>query len=146
MVKYPFKIPQSYPTPGETGMFKTLLVEDSLHFRQLLKESLMERFPSMVVEEATEGIEAMQKIDSLCPDLVFMDIRLPGENGLEITRKIKAKCPDVKVIILTSYDLPEYRQTASQIGASHFIAKGSTTMEEILGLVDSISTDLGRPV
>jgi DNA-binding NarL/FixJ family response regulator len=127
-------------------MFKTLLVEDSLHFRQLLKESLKERFPSMVVEEATEGIEAMQKIDSVCPDLVFMDIRLPGENGLELTKRIKVRCPDIKVIILTSYDLPEYRQTASQIGASHFIAKGSTTMEEILGLVTSISTDLGKPV
>ncbi len=127
-------------------MFKTLLVEDSLHFRQLLKESLKERFPSMVVEEATEGIEAMQKIDSVCPDLVFMDIRLPGENGLELTKRIKVRCPDIKVIILTSYDLPEYRQTANQIGASHFVAKGSTTMEEILGLVTSVSADLGKPV
>jgi DNA-binding NarL/FixJ family response regulator len=127
-------------------MYKTLLVEDSIHFRLLLKESLKERFPSMIVEEATEGIEAMQKIDSLCPDLIFMDIRLPGENGLELTRKIKAKCPDVKVIILTSYDLPEYRQTAKQVGANHFIAKGSTTMDEILGMVSTISpADIGKP-
>jgi len=126
-------------------MFKVLLVEDSLHFRLLLKENLKDRFPSMVVEEATEGIEAMQKIDSVCPDLVFMDIRLPGENGLSLTKRIKAQCPDIKVIILTSYDLPEYRQTASQLGASHFIAKGSTTMEEILDMVDSISAELGKP-
>src|SRR3990172_8277117 len=125
-------------------MFKVLLVEDSLHFRLLLKENLKDRFPSMVVEEATEGIEAMQKIDSVCPDLVFMDIRLPGENGLSLTKRIKAQCPDIKVIILTSYDLPEYRQTASQLGASHFIAKGSTTMEEILDMVNSISAELGK--
>jgi len=136
---------ETYPASGETGMFKVLLVEDSLHFRLLLKENLKDRFPSMVVEEATEGIEAMQKIDSVCPDLVFMDIRLPGENGLSLTKRIKAQCPDIKVIILTSYDLPEYRQTASQLGASHFIAKGSTTMEEILDMVDSISAELGKP-
>jgi DNA-binding NarL/FixJ family response regulator len=127
-------------------MFKALVVEDSTHFRHLLKDTLKDRFPSMAVDEAAEGKEAMHKIDSNCPDLVFMDIRLPGENGLELTRRIKGKCPDIQVIILTSYDLPEYRETAQRYGANSFITKGTTTMEEILAMVKSISTNIGKPL
>ena len=127
-------------------MFKTLLVEDSVPFRQLLKENLHDRFRSMTIEEAANGIEAMQKIDSFCPDLIFMDIRLPGESGLDLTKKIKSQCPSIKIIIMTSYDLPEYRETAQKYGADHFITKGSSTWEEIATLVKSISSDLGKPV
>ena len=113
-------------------MAKTLLVEDSLHFRRLLRDHLKDRFPSMAIEEASDGVEAMSKLDSFCPDLIFMDIRLPGVSGLELTKRIKSRCPDIHIIVLTSYDLPEYRETARDYGADQFIAKGSTTMEEIL--------------
>ena len=67
-----------------------------------------------------------------------MDIKLPGENGLELTAKIKAKYPDVVVIILTSYDTPEYRQAAVQAKANHFLSKGSSSKEGILALVESV--------
>jgi DNA-binding NarL/FixJ family response regulator len=127
-------------------MLKVLIVEDSRNFRQLLKCNLKDRFPLMAIEEASEGVEAMQKVDSRCPDLIFMDIGLPGENGLELTRKIRIKCPDVRVIILTSSDLPEYRETAKKHGAHHFMIKNSTTMEEIQDLVASISSEMGKPV
>lgn len=146
MVIYLSNIREPHLASGEINMFKTLLVEDSKHFRQLLRDSLKERFPEMVIDEAEEGIEAMKKVDSLCPDLIFMDIRLPGENGLELTRRIKGLCPDVRVIILTSYDLPEYRETAQRYGANDFITKGSTTMEQILSMVKSISADVGKPL
>jgi DNA-binding NarL/FixJ family response regulator len=131
---------------GEMEMFKTLIVEDSHPFRQLLKENLHDRFRSMALEEASNGIEAMQKMDSFCPDLIFMDIRLPGESGLDLTKKIKKQCPTTKIIILTSYDLPEYRETAQKYGADHFITKGSSTWEEIATLVKSIASDSGKPI
>jgi CheY-like chemotaxis protein len=127
-------------------MFKILIVEDSVPFRQLLKEELHDRFRSAAIEEARDGIEAMKKMGSFCPDLIFMDMRLPGENGLELTKKIKAQCPDTKIVILTSYDLPEYRETAQRYGANHFLTKGSSNWEEIAALVKSISADLGKPV
>jgi len=127
-------------------MFKTLIVEDSHPFRQLLKENLHERFRSMAIEEASNGVEAMQKIDAFFPDLIFMDIRLPGENGLDLTRKIKKQRPTIKIIILTSYDLPEYRETAQKYGADHFITKGSSTWEEIATLVNSIASESGKPI
>jgi DNA-binding NarL/FixJ family response regulator len=68
--------------------------------------------------------------------LVFMDIRLPGENGLELTQKVKTQYPDIVVIILTSYDLP-YRQVSSQY-ADYFFSKDSSTAESIFTGVESI--------
>jgi CheY-like chemotaxis protein len=118
--------------------FKILIVEDSYHYRQLLKETLHSGFPKAEIVEAIDGEEALQTIKALLPQLVFMDIRLPGESGLEITRKIKTQYPDISVIILTSYDLPEYREAASQYQANYFLSKGSTTKENILKLVESI--------
>jgi DNA-binding NarL/FixJ family response regulator len=67
-----------------------------------------------------------------------MDIKLPGENGLDLTTRIKAKYPDVIVIVLTSYDTPEYREAAVNAKADHFLAKGSSSREGILTLVESI--------
>jgi DNA-binding NarL/FixJ family response regulator len=119
-------------------MFRTLIVEDSFIFRKLLKETLQSRFPSMDIFEATDGNEALQKIKIPPPDLIFIDIKLSGENGLELTKKIKALHPDVKIIILTSYDLPEYRDAAYRNKANYFLSKGSSTKADILALVDSI--------
>ncbi len=119
-------------------MSKTLIVEDSAIYRKLLKETLRSRFPSMEIIEAENGEETMKQVGTSLPDLIFMDIKLPGENGLELTGKIKAKYPDVTVIILTSYDSPEYREAAAQVKADHFLSKGSSSKEAILALVESI--------
>jgi DNA-binding NarL/FixJ family response regulator len=92
----------------------------------------------MEIIEAESGEEAIQQVGAHPPDLIFMDIKLPGENGLELTGKIKAKYPGVTVIILTSYDSPEYREAAAQAKADHFLSKGSSSKEAILALVESI--------
>jgi len=123
-------------------MCKTLIVEDNVTFRHSFKELLGARFPSMAVQEAGDGEEALRQIDALVPDIVFMDIKLPGENGLQVTRRIKTRYPDIIVIILTHYDLPEHRDAAFQCGASHFLPKGTST-EEIVGLVQSILSQKG---
>lgn len=122
---------------GKTTVSKALIVEDSGIFRKLLKETLRSRFPSMEIFEAADGGEAMQRILSDPPDLIFMDIKLPGESGLELTAKIKARYPDVIVIVLTSYDSPEYREAAAQAKANYFLSKGSSSKESILTLVES---------
>src|SRR4030042_485586 len=59
---------------------KVLIVEDSTLFRQLFRETLHDRFPSIEIHEAANGEEALRKVEMLRPSLVFMDIRLPGEN------------------------------------------------------------------
>jgi two-component system response regulator YesN len=119
-------------------MFRTLIVEDSFIFRKLLKETLQSRFPSMDIVEAIDGEEALQKIKTTPPDLIFIDIKLPGESGLDLTKKIKALYPNVNIIILTSYDLPEYRDAAYRNNVNYFLSKGSSTKADILALVDSI--------
>jgi DNA-binding NarL/FixJ family response regulator len=119
-------------------MFRTMLIEDNPSFRQILKDSLQDQFPSMEIIEAADGVEAFQKIDSHPPNLIFMDIRLPGENGLELTRKIKADHPDIIVIILTSHESPEYRKAATQYKADYFFSKGAIAHDEIFTLVKSI--------
>jgi len=120
--------------------FNILIVEDNLTFRHALAEILQSQFPDMVIAEAGNGVEAFERIQDFNPDLIFMDVRLPGENGLEITRKIKIQRPDIVVMILTSYDLPEYRDVALHYGANHFIVKGSSTFEEISSLIKIYAT------
>ncbi|MGD8228610.1 MAG: response regulator transcription factor [Desulfobacteraceae bacterium] len=119
-------------------MHKILIVEDNNHFRQTLRSLLDARFPSMSLEEAREGSEALEKVSTFDPDLIFMDIKLPGKSGLELTKIIRHSNAEVKIIILTSYDLPEYREAARMGGANHFISKGSCKAEEILALVETI--------
>lgn len=123
--------------PGEVKL-KTLIVEDNATYRGLLRDSLQSLFPSMMIQEAREGNEAFQKVDTLRPELIFMDIHLPGESGLQLTQRIKTKYPDTEVIILTSYDIPEYREAATRSGAACFIPKESLRMEEIEALIKSI--------
>jgi DNA-binding NarL/FixJ family response regulator len=124
-------------------MFKTMLVEDNPSFRQLFKNNLQDQFPSMDIIEAADGVEALQKIDSYLPNLIFMDIRLPGENGLELTRKIKTNYPDIIIIILTSHDLPEYREAATQNKANYFFSKNSIATDEIFKFVKTILLEKG---
>jgi CheY-like chemotaxis protein len=120
-----------------TGGLKVLIVEDSTLFRELFKETLHDRFPSIEIYEAVDGEEALLLVETFRPILIFMDIRLPGENGLELTKKVKARYPSIIVIILTGYDLPEYREFSSRY-ADYFFSKDSATTENILTLVESI--------
>jgi CheY-like chemotaxis protein len=120
------------------GGFRVLIVEDSTLFRQLLRETLRGRFPSTAIHEAVDGEAALREVETFHPDLILMDIRLPGENGIEVTKKVKARYPDIIVIILTGYDLPEYREYSSQY-ADYFFSKDSSTAENIFTLIESIS-------
>jgi CheY-like chemotaxis protein len=108
-----------------SDMKRILIVEDNAFFLQFLKETLRSRVPSIDILEAANGEEALQKIKTLSPDAIFMDLRLPGENGLELTKRIKAQYPNIVVVIITNYDLPEYREAAYQCKADHFLSKDS---------------------
>ena len=94
-------------------------------------------FPMVAIDEVADGGEVLRKVDAFLPDLIFMDIKLPGENGLELTKKIKATHPNITIVILTSYDIPEYREAAFQYGADRFLAKVSLNRMELEKLVKS---------
>jgi len=124
--------------PGENNRLRTLIVEDNAFFRQSFKERLHALFPVMIIQEAATAREALQEAKAFCPELIFMDIRLPDGNGLELTKKIKADDPNVVVIILSNYDLPEYRDAAVQFGAKTYLNKNSFSWEEVETWVKSI--------
>jgi len=73
--------------------FKTLIVEDNPLFRQTMREILRDEFPCMIVSEAADGRTALEMIEESLPDLIFMDIKLPGENGLHPHRAHQKEVP-----------------------------------------------------
>jgi len=118
-------------------MSRTLLVEDNVIFRKSISKILNDEFPTMDIEEASNGREVLQHIQVLPPNLILMDINLPDESGLELTQTIKETHPEIPVIILTSYNIPEYRDAVSQTGATNFLVKSISTSEEIIQVVKS---------
>ncbi len=118
-------------------MCPILIVEDNPLLRNTLKGMLTTRFPSIMVHEASNAGAALSEFEKINPCLIFMDIRLPDKNGLEITRTIKETNPEIEIIILTSHDIPEYREAAFRSGASHFLAKGNVKIDDIATLVAS---------
>lgn len=123
---------------AKNKVFDTLIVEDNATFRRSLSEMLTERFDDMRVSEASDSGEAQEIISSNTPDLILMDVRLPGESGLELTRRIKRDHPEITVIMLTNYDLEEYRDAARNYGADFFMPKGTSSWEEIIELVETV--------
>jgi len=118
-------------------MFNTLLVEDNVNYRQALSDVLLLHFPLIDVDEAGDGREALSKVEYQRPDLIFMDIQLPGENGLVVTKEIKCVYNEIVIVILTSNNLPENRQQAFLNGADYFISKEDDfCMKNILARVD----------
>ena len=122
-------------------MFKILIVDPNDPFRRSLKEVLVNRFPSVDIQEAADGNEGLQKVAVFHPDLIFLEIRLPAETGLELAGRIKADHPDIIIVILTSYDLPEYKIAVEQSGVEHMVPKDDWTGEDMIALVQSILSD-----
>jgi DNA-binding NarL/FixJ family response regulator len=120
-------------------MLRALIVEDSRLFRENFHMVFHEKFPSIIVEEAGNSEEALQRIDVKLPDFIFIDIRLSGINGLELTKKIKRGFPKVQIAMMTNHDLPEYRRAAAQFGADRFFVKDSLNWEEIKEFVEPLS-------
>ena len=119
-------------------VYKILIVDDSALFKQTFKEILQVRFPSIEIREATDGEKAIQEIKTSPPDIIFMDINLPGENGLVLTQKIKARYPNIIIALLTGWDLPEYREASIRYKADYLLFKASSAQEKIFGIVESV--------
>jgi len=119
-------------------MIKILHVEDDPVYRAVLKSALLKQFVGLEVYDAEDEGSAMDVISANAPNLIIMDIDLKKDtNGLELTRKIKHIYPEIEVIILSQYDIPEYRHVAQQNGASHFFPK-STSLVSIFDYVASV--------
>jgi len=113
---------------------RVLLVDDSQEFLQALKAFFVQSSELSIVGWAESGVSAVQKVQKLHPDLVFMDISMPGMNGLEATREIKRLSNPPHVIMLTVFDDPEYRRASTAAGADGFISKTELAIEAPIAL------------
>ena len=123
-------------------MFKILIVDPNDPFRRSLKQVLVNRFPFVDIREAPDGTQCLELVHSFIPNLIFLEIHLPSESGLDLARQIKIDYPDIVIVILTSYDLPEYQTAAKNSGIEHLVPKDAWTGEDIMALVHSILADL----
>lgn len=117
---------------------KVLIVDDSSFIRERMISELLEIKGVEIVGEAEDGIEAKEAIFKLNPDLVTLDIRMPGLNGIDVLRDIKASHPDVKVLILTKYPYPQYRRRCMEEGADFFFDK-SSEFEKVIEVLKQLA-------
>ncbi len=117
------------PTPA-----RVLLADDHALVREGLRAVLGAEGGIEVVGEARDGREAVEACRELSPDVVLMDVRMPGMDGLEATRQIKAEMPGVPVVMLTMHENPDYLLEAVRAGAAGYVLKDASG-ERIAGAV-----------
>lgn len=115
-------------------VIKILIVDDHAMFRTGIKSFLQLNSEFDVVGEAETGQEALQKVKELKPDIVIMDIAMPGMDGLSTTRLIKETGTEVKVLLLTQHENREYVIPALKIGASGYILKRAAADELVTAI------------
>ncbi len=100
-----------------------MLVDDHTVLRDSLKAYLA-LYPDLeVVGEAADGIEALSKVRQLHPDILLLDLAMPGLGGVDVLRRIRKDAPECKVVVLTQHELPEYILPALREGAKGYILK-----------------------
>ncbi|MFN8111143.1 MAG: response regulator transcription factor [Thermoleophilia bacterium] len=117
-----------------SSMVRVLLADDNARFRSLLRR-LLERDPQIqVVAEAGNGAEALELAGEHHPDVVLMDLSMPGVDGLEATFELKSRLPQVVVLMLSVADKEHEINAALDGGASEFLSKGTPAAEIVAAI------------
>ncbi len=106
-----------------------MIVDDMESMRTLVTQFLRRNDHVAVVGEASDGDEAMSKVQEYHPDLVLLDMSLQSASGVEVARKIKSIMPDVRIYFFSAYDVNEYRQMELDSPAEGFIQKSALKSE-----------------
>jgi len=118
----------------ESGKIRVLLAEDHAVVRTGLRLIINSEEDMMVAGEARDGLEAVQTAHELKPDVIVMDISMPGLGGLEATRQIKRDQPATHVLILTIHDNEEYFFQAIQAGGDGYVTKAAPEWEVLAAI------------
>ena len=113
----------SRPSPPSPPSIRVLIADDHLVVREGLRAILEAATDLVLVGEATDGVEAVRLAGELSPDVVLMDLRMPGMDGIEAIRQIKTRYPAVEIIILTTYDDDAYIVRGLRAGARGYLLK-----------------------
>ncbi|MFJ8636834.1 response regulator [Streptomyces sp. NPDC093568] len=109
-----------------SGPIRVIIADDQQMVRQGFSVLLNTKPDIDVIGQAVDGLDAIEKVAELMPDVVLMDIRMPELGGIEATRRITTATPHIKVLVLTTFDLDEYVYEALCAGASGFLLKDAS--------------------
>lgn len=112
-----------------TGKIRVLLADDHALLRQGTVELLQHEADIEVVGQAENGVDAVNLARAIQPDIVIMDVRMPGLSGIDATRQIRKDLPQVQVLVLTAYDDDQYVFSLLQAGASGYLLKTAPATE-----------------
>lgn len=114
---------------------RLLIAEDSIPFRQGLRSLLQTVDDIEIVGEATTGAETIQLANHLQPDVILMDLQMPGINGIEATRQIVYASPHIRILMLTMFEDDESVFAALRAGAHGYLLKGALRAEIVRGIL-----------
>jgi DNA-binding NarL/FixJ family response regulator len=125
-----------------SGALKRLLIADDHDLVRRGLRGLLRREPDLeIVGEARDGREAVELGLSLVPDLILMDVRMPGMDGLEATREIKSERPEIGILMVTMHDDPDYMLEAIRSGAAGYVLKDASWMDLTTSVRRALSGD-----
>lgn len=110
-------------------MIRTLIVDDQNIIREGIKVLLEQTSEIEIVGIAQDGVIALEQVANLQPDVVLLDIDMPGIDGLTVAAQLRSKFPDIKVIILSSHEEEKYVRKATAVGAKGYLLKSVSSQE-----------------
>lgn len=122
-------------SPGNNPI-RVLLADDHAIVRAGIRQFLEKAQDIQIVAEADDGEMAKEKIEQDCPDVVVLDIQMPGSSGIEVTRWVRANYPKIGVLILTAYDDDPYVMAVLQAGANGYVMKTAAPIDLIQAVRD----------
>lgn len=132
---------QAHMRPSMAGQIRILLVDDQPEFRDFAAPMLDDHPDLQVVGQASTGAEALEKVASLRPDVVIVDVQMPGMNGFETTKKLLRLSPSVHVIIVSADDEPAYEGHARRAGAVAFLNKMDLMPETVVAVLEELEEE-----
>jgi len=133
MAELSLKLEVDYLSPVAV---RVLIVEDFPLFRQFVCSMLAGRSDLRIIEEVSDGVEAVQKAAELKPDLILLDIGLPTMNGIEAARRIRALVPESKIIFLSQESSADVIEEALNTGARGYVVK-TQAESQLLATIDA---------
>jgi len=119
---------------------RVLIVEDFTPFRKFIRSTLGRRPDLDVICEVSDGLEAVQKAHELKPDLILLDVGLPGLNGIEAARRIRKLTTESKIIFLSQESSPDVVRAAFDLGAQGYVVK-TRASSELLAAVEAVISE-----
>jgi DNA-binding NarL/FixJ family response regulator len=123
---------------------RVYVVDDSVLIRERLVDILAGISDVQVVGQSADAYEALAMIRKMRPDVVILDLQMPGRSGIELLKDIKGSTPTVRVIVFTNYAYPQYQRQCMSLGAEYFLSKVSE-FERLSALLKSMD-DPEHPV